>query len=335
MDKAMNKGILVVSLDFELLWGIFDKVNPQSKKEYFQNTREVIPKILELFRKYEISCTWATVGMLFNRNWKEWQENFPEVLPAYKNKDLNPYVFGEAIKDKELSDLCFAKELIKLISNTPGQEVATHTYSHYYCSEEGQTPEAFRSDLLNAIKIAESFNINTRSLVFPRNQLNETYLEICGDLGIKTVRSNPEVWYWKETEDSSLLKRIFRTGDAYFGRNNKSYPLSDLHKKNKLPLSQRASRLLRPRSKSGILNKIRLNRIKSEMSAAAVKQEVYHLWWHPHNFGNYPQESLSELESLLNHFRHLSDKYEFTSCNMAEIEDMIEKNSIHEKTQSI
>ena len=52
-----NNGALVISLDFELLWGVFDKVDWREKKEYFQNTRKLIPQILDLFEQYDIHCT--------------------------------------------------------------------------------------------------------------------------------------------------------------------------------------------------------------------------------------------------------------------------------------
>ena len=57
------KSIVVISLDFELLWGVFDKVDYKEKETYFKNTRKVIPKILDLFSENDIHCTWATVGM--------------------------------------------------------------------------------------------------------------------------------------------------------------------------------------------------------------------------------------------------------------------------------
>ncbi len=80
MNKSTN-GFLVISLDFELLWGVFDKVDYKEKVNYFNNTRKVIPEILNLFSEYQIHCTWATVGMLFNENWTEWQKNLPSTPP--------------------------------------------------------------------------------------------------------------------------------------------------------------------------------------------------------------------------------------------------------------
>lgn len=327
----MEKGKFVISLDFELLWGVFDKVDHKQKEEYFETTRRIIPKILQLFTEFEISCTWATVGMLFNSNWNEWESNCPGELPGYKDQKLSPYKYGEKIKTAETEKLCFAPDLIRLIAETPRQELATHTYSHYYCSEKGQTLSAFQSDLEKAISMATAMGVELSSLVFPRNQLNREYLKVCKEMGIKTVRSNPDNWYWRETEESSLLKKIFRTGDAYFGKNNKSYPVSHLRKEDGEPLQQKASRLLRPYSENKFLNRLKLNRIRSEMRSAARKKEIYHLWWHPHNFGDHPEENLEDLKNILIHYRDLKRQYGFESLTMIGISEL----GVHQKQEIV
>ncbi len=77
-----------------------------------------------------------------------------------------------------------------------------------------------------------------------------------------------------------------------------------------------ASRLLRPYSGKLIIDKARLSRIKSEMETAAKKNEIYHLWWHPHNFGIHPEKSLKELEIILNSFKELNNLYGYKSYSM-------------------
>ncbi|WP_289021518.1 polysaccharide deacetylase family protein [uncultured Salegentibacter sp.] len=310
-------GTLVISLDFELLWGVFDKVNWIEKKKYFQNTRKVIPEMLQLFEEYKISCTWATVGMLFNENWEEWNANIPEKLPDYDNKKLSAYKYGSSIQSKETEELCFAPGLIKLISKTPYQELGTHTYSHYYCLEPGQDIQSFNADLQKSKQLAENFGIELKSLVFPRNQYNEDYLEVCRKFGLHTVRTNPAVWYWRNTQKDSFQQKLFRTGDAYIGLNNKSY--------RNIPeivpgiSGQKASRLLRPNSGKNLLDKTRLKRILSEMSTAAKNKEIYHLWWHPHNFGANPGKNLQELKIILEHFKICQNRFGFQSLTMSGI----------------
>lgn len=313
----------IISLDFELLWGIFDVVDYNAKKHYLRQTREVIPKILKLFLENKIHATWATVGMLFNENWEEWDENIPSEIPNYRNKSLSAYNFGEAIKSKTTEEFCFAPDLIKMIFETTGQEVATHTYSHYYCREEGQTARNFDQDLAKAGFMAKKMKIDLKSLVFPRNQINPEYLQICREHGIENVRSNPSSWYWKNTLSEAFTTKISRSGDAYLPLGHKTYPPGDLIKKKGLPLEQKASRFLRPVEGNNILRKLKLNRIKSEMTRAAKKKEIYHLWWHPHNFGDHPEESMKDLQVIIKHFKHCREKYNFQSATMEELGQLV------------
>ncbi len=311
-------GNLVISLDFELLWGVFDKVEWQDKIDYFNNTRKVVPEILALFEEYSISCTWACVGMLFNSNWDEWEQNIPNIIPDYENRKLSAYEFGKSIKSKRTELLCFAPDIIQRIHNSPKQEIGTHTYSHYYCLEAGQDQRSFKADITTAKRMAENMNISLSSLVFPRNQLNKKYFETCNDLRIASVRSNPDAWYWEETQKDTLTQKIFRTGDAYIGRNNKSYKLSDIDRMNNISI-QPASRLLRPFSGNRVFNDLKLKRILKEMTHAAQNGQIYHIWWHPHNFGTNPENNLQDLINILEVYKKLNLMYNFSSVTMAEI----------------
>ena len=315
-----KNGFLVISLDFELLWGVFDVVDYQTKETYFKNTTTVIPKILEQFEEKKIHATWAVVGMLFNKNWKEWEQNVPQQTPSYTKKYLSAYYFAKTIKTSSTEEMCFAPGLINQICNASGQEIATHTYSHYYCMEEGQTIEQFQADLERSIKVASEKNIKLKSLVFPRNQLNEKYLKICSELGIETVRSNPDDWYWKNPSSEALINKLFRTGEAYNPwAKRKSYRIEEMRSGKSLPLEQKASRFLRPHENRNFIQRLKMRKIKFEMFTAAKKGEIYHLWWHPHNFGKQPEESLKDLIEILEHFNFCREKYGFQSLNMWEL----------------
>ncbi|TCK84930.1 polysaccharide deacetylase family protein [Albibacterium bauzanense] len=314
-----NKGTFTISLDFELYWGVFEKVNLQDRLTYFRNTREVIPRMLELFNKFNVHVTWATVGMLFAENWEEWEEINPVCKPNYLNQHVNPYRLQEIYgKRKELEFCFFAPDLIKQIISSENQELASHTYSHYFCQEEGQDEASFDADLEIAVKLAKRLGVDLKSLVFPRNQIRQDYLKICSQHGIEAVRSNPIDWYWNETGKETLMKKVFRTGDAFIPLGSKkSYKLSDTNLEEVIQL--KASRFLRPYSSKSIINALRLRRILKEMESAAIDKEHYHLWWHPHNFGTFPQESLAGLEIILNKYKELQLRYGMQSFTMKEI----------------
>ena len=324
------KGTFTISLDFELHWGGFEKWPLENYRQYFLNTRKTIPEMLSLFTQYEVHVTWASVGILFHQTRQELMDNIPASKPTYKIKELSAYNFIEKNgigNDEQEDPFHFAPHLIRKIALTDGQELGSHTFAHYYCNEEGQTPDQFREDLRAAQRVASNYRMSLRSLVFPRNQFNDQYLKVCFEEGITSVRSNPLDWFWhiESTQDESMWKRINRGADAYFpiGMKN-TYPLSSLKVREGLPLCIPASRLLRPyQPNEFFLNDFKINRIKSEMTRAAKKGEVYHLWWHPHNFGDFPEQSLEGLDSILKHYRECHDQYGMQSLNMGEISTIV------------
>src|SRR4029079_19479102 len=129
------------------------------------------PAMLELFERYGVHVTWATVGFLFARDREHLEACFPDVLPTYADPSLSPYRHAEGIGATEQEDpFHYAPSLLSRIAVTPGQEIGTHTFSHYYCLEPAQTAAQCEADLRAASRIGDSFGNVCRSLVFPRNQ---------------------------------------------------------------------------------------------------------------------------------------------------------------------
>lgn len=312
-----NTGKFVISLDFELIWGIFDHFDIQNTA-YFDNTINAVPKYLDLFEKFGIHATWATVGMLFNHNKEEWTANIPDILPCYENEKLDAYAYGKKNIKTDNERFFFAPHLIAEINAAPHQEIGTHTYSHYYCLENTQDIEAFRADLHMAKKLAEEKNILLQSLVFPRNQFNKGFLSVCKEIGLKTVRNNPNYWYWDTLKKENIAKKIFRSADAYLNLGRKSYTHSSIENLTGV-LCQPASRFLRPVSSVSTLNKMRNQRILMEMEYAAKNGYIYHLWWHPHNFGNSPDLAFKLLIEILNKYQELRKSYNMQSLSMREV----------------
>ncbi|MEJ1237910.1 polysaccharide deacetylase [Chryseolinea sp. T2] len=322
----MNNSIFTISLDFELHWGGFEKWPVANYQQYFANTRAVIPRMLDRFAKHDVHVTWATVGMLFHEDCLQLQSNFPKMQPSYQQQELSAYSYitSQGIGKTELSDpLHYADSLIRLILDTPNQELASHTFAHYYCNEPGQTLDQFRDDLRAAQRAAARYNRQLKSLVFPRNQFNEDYLLVCFEEGFTSVRDNPRDWFWniRSTQNESYWKRLNRGLDAYFPIGKEStYKLESIEKRPGMPLCIPASRLLRPYNpKELFLNNLKISRICAEMDRAAANGEVYHLWWHPHNFGWYPEQSIQGLTRILTHYSDLNSRGQMQSLSMSEI----------------
>ena len=208
-----SAGKFIISLDFELLWGMRDK---HSTKTYCQNILgvwEVLPKMIQIFEDFNVKGTFATVGFLFASNKKELIKYCPEYKPKYLNKNLSPYEghFDSVKKDEEHDKFHFASSLIALLQQYPNQEIASHTFSHYYCLEKGQTIDDFRSDIMAAQNIAAEKGISLTSLVFPRNQFNKEYLDCLAELGFTSFRGNESIWFHRPSngKGENLFKRGF------------------------------------------------------------------------------------------------------------------------------
>jgi peptidoglycan/xylan/chitin deacetylase (PgdA/CDA1 family) len=324
MPQTRLPGALVISLDFELAWGVRQRGSAYAAN--LLGEREVVPRLLSLFREFEVGVTWAIVGLLFAQSRDELERFAPEVLPAYTDPSLSP--FGDSLGSGEADDpLHFAPSLIEQIRRTPRMEVATHTFSHYYCGEPGQTAGAFSADLHAARAIAESRGIWLSSIVFPRNQHHPAYDECLVEAGITAYRGVPPGWMWRfENAEASATrgKRAARLADAYLNlTGHHSVPWSEVPQPSGLS-DVRASCFLRPyRPELAPFEGLRLHRISQSIRAAARREEIFHLWWHPHNFGVYQEQNLEFLRAVLEEFRACRARYGMRSLTMREVDQLV------------
>ncbi|MCA1031101.1 polysaccharide deacetylase family protein [Bacillus timonensis] len=295
-------------------------------KENLLGVRVALPEMLRIFKEYNIHATWATVGFLFFEKKEQLLQYIPQKLPTYEEVNLSPYQDLNTFGNNELEDPClFGASLLELIKDTPNQEIGTHTFSHYYCLEPGQTIETFKEDLEAALRVAKEQKLHLKSLVFPRNQVNEPYLEVCKSLGLTVYRGNEPSWIYQASnkKDNTNVKRAVRLLDAYVNiAGHHTYALNQIETEPLINI--RSSRFLRPYSKTlSILEPLRLRRIKQSMTHAAKKKEVFHLWWHPHNFGINVQENIKFLEEIFIHFKNLQQKYGMESMRMGELAEQV------------
>jgi peptidoglycan/xylan/chitin deacetylase (PgdA/CDA1 family) len=310
-DTGTTKGgVFVVSLDFELHWGVRDHLSVAQYRENLLGARRVVPRLLDLFTRYGVHATWATVGALM----LDAREELVRRLPPGANWGLSDV--GESERDDVFH---FAPSLVRLIAETPNQEIATHTFSHHYCLAPGQTADDFRRDLAAAVATAEEkLRRRVVSLVFPRNQVNEAYLPVCAELGIAAYRGTERAWIYRPSRNGALLRRALRLLDAYLDVSgpNVHTPVRTPGR----PLDVPSSRFLRPYSPAlGFLEPLRIRRITGAMAAAARSGRLFHLWWHPHNFGRNERQNLEVLGRVLDAFADLRRERGMRSLAMGEV----------------
>lgn len=62
------------------------------------------------------------------------------------------------------------------------------------------------------------------------------------------------------------------------------------------------------------------------MKHAAKHNKVFHLWWHPHNFGSNMDQNFKNLEKILTMYQALNKKYGFMSHSMESLVEKLEKD---------
>jgi hypothetical protein len=66
------------------------------------------------------------------------------------------------------------------------------------------------------------------------------------------------------------------------------------------------------------LEGLRRARLTADLRAAAERGAVFHLWWHPHNFGTNLAENMATLEHVVDEVVRLRRSHGFESMTMSE-----------------
>jgi peptidoglycan/xylan/chitin deacetylase (PgdA/CDA1 family) len=320
-SKTSDCGALIISLDFELHWGVRDRFSATGPyRVNLLGVREAVWRMLELFREFDVAVTWATVGFLFARTKYELEASWPAVRPRYRDRRLDPY--QEPVGGDETSDpIHFAPSLIDAIRATPRQEIGTHTYSHYYCLEPGQDREMFRADIESAAAMARAHGIAIRSIVFPRNQRNPAYDDVLVQAGLICYRGTQNAWMHRSARGSrqTLVKRAARLTDAYMPVGDRTFGWREIAGTGPLT-NVPASFFVRPcGARENTLDRLHLHRLIGSMRHAATQHRILHIWWHPHNFGRDVGPNIRRLRELLTVFAECRDRYAMQSLSMAEV----------------
>jgi hypothetical protein len=278
----------VVSLDFELRWGVWDSVgdDPTAYRRNLEGVRDVVPMLLELFATHEVGASWAVVGALACEGWDELHARAPRP-PQYEaaalRRDLSrPRAWDAAGR------VHFAPELVALVNRAPRQELASHTFLHTYFRERGVTDADVRADAAALARLfVERFGAAPTSLVFPRNQVART--DVLTECGIARWRENPRPRFWaaSRSDEQSAWVRASRLADALLPIGARRAPAHE----------HRASQFVRfnlPRP----MWRAHLRRMASDARRMRAG-EAFHLWWHPHNLGALPDVGRSRVGELI------------------------------------
>ncbi len=290
------------------------------------DSRQVVLDVASELSGRSVRATWATVGFLFASTREELESFSPRIRPRYARAELDPY--AEPVGDDETADpLHLAGSLVRRLGATPGQEIGSHTFSHYYCLEAGQDEDAFRADLASARAIAAHCGLETSSLVWPRNQWNPAYAAAALDSGFSCYRGPQRSWGHRPAPalgSKKLLRRGARLADTYLWPVPPPTTAWEQVGEESGLCNVPASAFLRPYSpKRRTLEPLRVARLTAGLRRAARAGRIFHLWWHPHNFVVDTTKSFDLLRRVLDEFARLAASEGMRSLSMGDVPALV------------
>lgn len=318
----MQKGTFIISLDFELAWGFH--YSSKARGPYRDNilgARAAIPKLLYLFDKYGIHVTWATVGALACNSKSQLIRLIDQDIEYLDhNYSVYQYIEKHVGENEETDPMHYAPSLIDLIRKHPNQYIGSHTFSHFFLWERTSNEDDFEKDI-TAVKAVFP---EASTIVFARNQYSKDAIDLLKNYGFKGYRGIPEnnsiINIYEESKKTPLI-RALRLVDTYFPvTGHYDFTYEELKSGKGELLNIRASSTLRPYNPSlKFLEQFKLSRIQKGMIRAAANSGIYHLYWHPHNFGVNQEENLQLLEKILQYYLELHQRYGMVSKSMEEV----------------
>lgn len=318
----MEHGILVVSLDFELYWGLagWNQERLAAYRPNVEGAVNALKRILQTFSNYGIKCTVGFVGGINYKNLKYYLQDAPVLRPSYTNEQFSSYnLLLKLVEDGVIKEnLLFRQDIISELKKNTLVELASHTFSHYYALEDGQTIEQFNSDIKASVDSARVHGLDLKSIIFPRNQIPYSYYRVCVENGLTHIRGNEESYLYRSESTPSKydIKRVLRIVDSYINLTG-HHTYKDILQGHLCDV--KASRFFRPyNAKLKLLEPLKVRRIKKDIQDAAMNKKIYHLWWHPHNFGINTDKNIKQLESICQCFAEMQNKYGMQSLFMCD-----------------
>ena len=212
----------------------------------------------------------------------------------------------------------FDKDLVDLIGKHDNQEIATHTFGHFVADPYStRCLDEFELDMLLGKKAMNQNNIYPKSIVFPRNIINNHIVNKLPFFGIGAYRGTQKgvLYSTGDIVPFGVIGKaaryidsvaMFTKDDSIILKNNKAINIS-------------ASYFLRPVSgplSNRLIKSLRMNRIKDHLNFAVDTDSDFHLWWHPHNFGENLNLNIDFLREILDYVSLLRSDYGMKSMNM-------------------
>ena len=316
-------GTMVLSIDFELSWGMFDllpiaKLNAQSVEE-----RKRIKRLLALLDRYEIPATWAMVGHLMLDGCARGQDGttHSDIAP-HANYSWFPHDWyhHDPCTAAALAPGWYAPDILEWIREARVRhEIGSHSFGHIYYGDPECSPPIARADLKAAVEAAAQKGVTLKSFVFPRNQVG--HLEILKSFGLRSYRgAEPPLIRCGH----GVLQQAIHFLDQLFALRPRSVRAEETLPGlwnipgNHFYMAHNGLRKVIPMAS-------RVLKGKRGINWAVRSGGLYHFWFHPFNLNVDSEAMLSGLEKIFSHAHRMREKGLLNILTMDEYAQRLER----------
>jgi len=280
VTRLFDRGIVVLSLDTEQLWGYFDHMSEARFEAQYPDALEAHEKLLARLCAARISATWFVVGGMTLPGTQGPRDGRLAGLPA-------GWVAGIPEGCETTAPLWYRQSFIgRLRDSRPRQEIGLHAgLTHFIWTDARATREVVRWELAEGVKALLNSSIQPRSFSFSRDQ--EAHYDLLPAHGIRCFRGRTPVFASQlgPTIPGALLRvvdELMRAGPPPVWPRETLPGLWNLPSSLFLyPIGPARTSLLPIRS--------RIQRFNRGIEAAARCRGIFHFCLHPENLAESPQ----------------------------------------------
>lgn len=295
-----DRGVFVVSLDFELIWGTLDLFGPERFRRACEKERsEVIDRLVDLFSEFDVQATWLVLGhLMLDCCGSESGKKHPEIVrPSHEWQRADWFDHDPGGSEDDRS-IFLGRSLIEKIRACPvSQEIGCHSFSHVIFGDPGCSAETAESEIEASLAAARGLGVEMQSFAFPRNEVG--HLDLLRKHGFTCYRGPEPHWYERAsmpmvvrraarslgvlaaTEPPVVLPEETESGLWNIPGSMIYFPMHGLRKH--IPVSLRVKRAIKG------------------LNAAAREKKIFHLWFHPTNLADGTEEMFAGLRRIFEH----------------------------------
>lgn len=315
-SSLKSPATFVLSLDFELAWGMRDLLGDKAQREECRLTREVVvPRMLELFERYEMPASWCTVGQLFDKEIPDPPEShfskFEAPSPSWIDR---PWFEGAPSgREEDIPDYLCPSLIERIRSISPPQEIGCHGFSHVIFGDPSCSRACAQSEIQACVERAEAAGIHLDSMVYPRNEAG--HRDVLREHGFICYRGKGRDMIPGASGRVAQLSHILSVLSQRF-----AYPV--VPQRDELGLwNIPASMMLFPAHgiRKYVPMSFRVRRAQRGLDAAVESGQVFHLWFHPINLAHETEGLLGALEQILRYASQLRGEAKLRFLSMGDL----------------